>query len=492
MRLKAKILPIITKGPLVAILNIVDAKILDIDALDRIKIKKENKSKVVVVDIAYGEKEVKPHEIGLFLDASKELNVEENDVVDIFSEKKPDSIQYIKKKIDKNTLNKKEIDIIIKDLLANRLTEIEATYFVAACYINKMTIDESAYLTEAIVNNSKKLVFHKKPIVDKHSIGGLAGNRTTPIVVPIIAAAGLIIPKTSTRSITSPSGTADTMEVLAPVSHSKERIMEIVNKTNACMVWGGTLDLASADDKLIQLEKPMSLDPEGFLLASILAKKSAANSSHIVIDIPVGPETKIKDKKHAKDLAKKFIVLGKKLGMVIKVVTTDGSQPIGNGVGPALEARDVLLVLQNKGPKDLKKKAIFLAGAIFNLVGYKNGFEKATFILESGKAYNKIKEIIKEQGGNPYVQPEEIKLGEYSYTYKAKTNGKVNYISNNFVTRLAKSAGAPNDKGAGVYLHKKVGDKVKEKEPLFTVYAESREKLIFALKEDLKEIVKII
>ncbi|MBI2148617.1 AMP phosphorylase [Candidatus Woesearchaeota archaeon] len=492
MKFKAKILNIATKGPLIAILNKIDVQTLSLIALDRIRIKKKDKSKVVAIDIAYGKKEVMPGEIGLFLDIADELGIKERDEIEIFLEAKPESLQYIKKKLDKKELNKYEIDKIIKDLLANKLTEVEVTYFTAACYINKMTLEESAYLAEAIVNNGGKLKFNKKIIVGKHCIGGLSGNRTTPIVVSIVAAAGITIPKTSTRSITSPAGTADCFEVLAPVSHSKEKIIDIVKKTNGCMVWGGTLDLASADDKLIQLEKPLSLDPEGFLLASILAKKSAEDCTHVLIDIPIGPEAKIKEKKEAKNLSEKFIKLGKKLNIKIKTIITDGSQPIGNGIGPALEAKDVLLIIKNKNcPKDLKKKSLYMAGIIFEMVGYKNGNKKALEILESGKAYKKLQEIIKEQGGNPNIQPEDIKIGEYKYTFKSHKNGKIKHISNALVTRIAKSAGAPNDKGAGVYLHKKVGDKVNTNEQLFTIYAESKDKLTFSMKENLNEVMKI-
>ena len=492
MKLKAKILNIATKGPLIAILNKKDAQILDINTSDRIKIKKGNKNQVVAIDLAYGKKEIEPSEIGLFLDVADELDIKNGDEIEVVLEPKPNSLQYIKKKLDKKILNKEEIDKIIKDLIANKLTEVEATYFVAACYINKMSLDESAYLAEAIVNNSSKLKFNKKIIVDKHCIGGLPGNRTTLIVVPIIAAAGLTIPKTSTRSITSPAGTSDTMEVLAPVSHSKEKIIEIVEKTNACMVWGGTLDLASADDKLIQLEKPLSLDPEGFLLASILGKKASVGATHVLIDIPIGEEAKIKTEKEAKELSKKFITLGKKLNIVVKTIVTDGSQPIGNGIGPALESKDVLFILQNKnGPKDLKKKSLYMAGLLLEIAGIKDGQKKASNLLTSGKAYEKLQEIIHAQGGNPYIQPEHIRLGQYTYTFKSPKDGKISYISNKLIAKIAKSAGAPTDKGAGIYLHKKVNDKIKKNDPIFTIYAENKEKLRFTLKEILSDIIKI-
>src|SRR3989344_1883238 len=415
MKLKVKILNIATEGPLIAILNKADAHSMNLEALDRIKIRKGKKEIIVAIDIAYGNKVVHPSEIGLFLDAADPFGIKNKDYVEVNIEPKPQSIHLIKKKLKGNELNRDEIYSIIKDLIENRLTEVETTYFVAGCYINGMTLNESAFLTEAIVKSGSRLTFYGRNVIDKHCIGGLAGNRTTPIIVPIIAAAGLIIPKTSTRSITSPSGSADTMEILAPVSHSKESIMRIVKETNACIVWGGTLDLAAADDKLIKLEKALDLDPEGILLASILSKKSAVDSDKILIDIPVGSEAKITSKKKAKKLAKKFIILGKKLGMKIRVVITDGSNPIGKGIGPALEARDVLLVLQNRGPRDLRAKSLFMAGIMLDMAGVKNPEKTAIKILESGAAYAKMKEIIKAQGGNPNIQPEKIKIGKFEY-----------------------------------------------------------------------------
>ncbi len=491
MKLKTKIISITTKGPLIAVLNQKDAHALDIEPLDRIKIKKGEKEKVVAVDIAYGTKEIKPDEIGVFLDVADDLSLKNNDIVDIKVESKPKSLHFIKKKLDRQELTKKEIDSIIKDILENKLTEVESTYFISGCYINGMTLNESAYLAEAIVNNSGKIKFRHRVVADVHSVGGLAGNRTTPVIVPIIAAAGLIIPKNFTRAITSASGSADTCEVLMPVAHSKEKIMQIVKKTNGCLVWGGTLDLASADDKLIQLEKVLNLDPEGILLASILSKKSAVDSSHILIEIPVGPEAKIQNKKEAKKLAKKFIILGNKLNMKIKVIITDGLSPVGNGIGPALEARDVLLVLKNKGPEDLRKKSVFMAGLILEMAGIKEGYQKALKILESGKALEKLREIAKAQGGNPHITPESIRLGNYTYTYTSPREGKITKISNRLVNRIAKAAGSPIDKGAGIYLHKKTKDKVKKKESLFTVYAEDKNRLRFALREDLSRVMEI-
>ncbi len=1005
MKFRAKILPIATKGPKIGILNYQDAQLLDIQALDRVRIRKDKISEVIAIDLTYGAKEVERSQIGLFLEVAQDLGIKQNDELEITIETKPESLEYIRKKLNNNPLSKKEIDKIIKNLLANKLTDVEATYFVAGCYTHGMSLNESTYLAESIVENGGKLKFNKKPIVDKHCVGGLPNNRTTPIIVPIIAATGLIIPKTSTRSITSASvtydtpvlikddkktkiiqigkfvdkifnknkdklkhvgdgeyiklingykapafdkeykikerditgifrhkakdkeilnliletgrkvsltedhsiftlkdgkitaisaknlnegslvvvprsidsegeikeinilkefieklpdnildnifieglnkeifrkylvsknprdhmrfyrnlisirllknikidipedatiricdskirlpiklkinkefirllgyyaaeghcgkhsvefylgshekefikdlslcikkvfnvkakiklreskpseadviigtkavsllfnnvlnlgnnaykkrvpdivfnvntrlkeeyfkafiegdgnkrsgkhtgyegsttseelmiglqyiasyidiaystrvvtdvvrefesytsycapayhiytqkenrinpssayirhipieesglkslldeniqlnnknndsklkykllnqdtisleklkngikhlqykdnykikrlirlingdlaflrikkiervdykkkyvydlclkdyenfiggygavclhnsGTADVVEILAPVEFSKEKIMEIVNKTNGCMVWGGTLDLASADDKLIQLEKPLSLDPEGFLLASILAKKAAVGATHVLVDIPIGEEAKIKTRVKAEILARKFITLGERLGMKVRVIITDGSQPIGNGVGPALEAIDILKVLQNDGPKDLKQKSLHMAGLILEMVGIREGHKKAEKLLESGAAYRKMQEIIKAQGGNPDISPKDIKLGAFTHTIRSSHKGKLSKISNRLVTKIAKGAGAPNDKGAGIYLHKKLGDNVEKNEALFTIYAESKEKLVFAMKENLHKVVDI-
>ncbi len=496
MRLKVKILHIATKGPLIGILNERDIHGLGIKPLDRIKITRcdkniHDKGLIISVDEALGKKEIAQGVIGVFVDVANELKLKENHFIEASPTPVPESLKYIKKKLDKGTLNENEINTIIKDLLSNSLTEVEATYFVSGCYVNEMTLNESAYLTKAIVENSGKLKFDKKIVADKHSIGGIAGNRTTMIVIPIIAAAGITIPKTSTRSITSPAGTSDVMEVLAPVTFSKERIMEIVNKINACMVWGGAMDLASADDKLIKLEKILSIDPEGFLLASVLAKKLSAGSTHVLIDIPIGLEAKIESKRLAKRLAKKFIKLGSKLGLKIKVIITNGNQPIGNGVGPALEAIDVLKVLKNKGPNDLKEKSLYMASILLDMVGIKNSKVRAKNILDSGLAYKKMQEIIKEQGGNPNIKPEDIKLGRFTFDYKAKQSGKVRILSNKLVSKFAKIAGAPYDKGAGIYLYKKVNDPIIKGETLFKIYSEDKYKLEYVLKEDLEKVYTI-
>ena len=479
MRLRIKDLSFLTGGPFVAILNKKDAEHLDLKPGDRINIRRGREEIIAVVDIAEN-KNVIQGEIGLFDEVLSFFKVKKG-YVDISIASYLKSLSYIRKKLDGKKLNKKEFNEIIKDVINNNLNEVELTYFVSACYSNKLSLNEIVNLTNAIVDNGNKLNIQKYPILDKHSTGGVPGNRTTLVVVPIIAAAGITIPKTSSRAITSASGTADTMEVLANVTLDVDKIKDVIKKTNGCMVWGGGVNLASADDKLIKVRYSLSLDPEGLLLASIMAKKAAVNATHVLIDLPVSKYAKIKSKKEALYLKKKFLELADRLNMIVKVIITDGKQPIGNGIGPNLEARDVLMVLQNRGPIDLKEKSIELAGMMLNMVGFRDGKKKAREILEKGLAYKKMREIIKEQGGNPDIKVEDLKLGRYKHIFKSNNNGIVRGINNLILAKIARVAGAPRDKRAGIYLNVKLRSKVKKGNALFTIYSENKNRLKYAL-----------
>jgi putative thymidine phosphorylase len=333
----------------------------------------------------------------------------------------------------------------------------------------------------SMVATGKRLNFEGE-VVDKHSIGGIAANRTTPIVVPICAAAGLIMPKTSSRAITSAAGTADVIESICKVEFSTEEIKQIVEKTNACMVWGGSLGLSPADDKLIQIERILNLDPEPQLLASVLSKKISVGSKHVLIDIPFGKSAKV-DKKKGLDLKKKFEYFGKKFGLNLKCVLTNGDQPIGHGIGPLLEIRDVIKVLRQDRdrPKDLEEKAIGLAGEIFELCGKSKkgqGKKLAEEILKSQKAFKKFKDIVEAQDGKVPSQ-EEIakKLGKFTKIILAETSFKIKSIDNKKMNMIGHIAGSPMDKGAGIYLEVRIGDTVKKGSKLMTIYADSKNRL---------------
>ncbi len=476
MRLKARFYEIDADKPIV-ILNEEDAKDLGVFVSSRVKLTHAGHEITGIVDTT--ETLVQEGEIGVMKEVNQTLNLSDGDLVEVRSGRRPVSVEFIKKKLDGNTLKDSEIYSIIYDITNNNLSTTELSAFVTGGYINGYTIEETVALTRSMVKTGQQIDFGDD-IVDKHCIGGVAGNRTTLIIVPIVAAAGLTIPKTSSRAITSPAGTADTMEVLASVEFSVEEIKEIVTTTNACILWGGAVNLAPADDKIIRVEYPLSLDAEGHLLASVMAKKVAIGSDYILIDIPVGKGAKISETPRARNLAHKFIEIGKRLGVSVECLITDGSSPIGNGIGPALEARDVLDVLDNKGPLALMNKSLELAGKILELSGRVekgNGRNIAEEILTSGKAKEKMREIIEIQGGNPNIKPSDIEVSDKQHTVTSIRKGKVRFIDNKVISSIARAAGAPRIKTAGIYMHVGVGDSVKVGDPIFTIYAGDEGKL---------------
>lgn len=434
---------------------------------------------------------VKEDEIAVSNDVKKSLSLKESQRVQVILSKNPESVDYIKQKLMGKELSKEKIKAIIKDVVNNTLSEPEVAVFVSAMYKNGMTFEETTHLIDAILFSGRTMKFRSKYVVDKHCIGGIAGNRTTPIVVSICAAAGLIFPKTSSRAITSAAGTADCIEVLANVEFSMAELEKIVKKTGACLTWGGSVGMVPADSKIIKVEKMLKLDPEAQLLASIMSKKLAAGSKYILIDIPYGKRAKV-SKKRAKPLKRKFEKLGKHFGVVLKVVLTKANEPIGNGVGPALEIIDVMQVLnpEKDGPKDLEEKAIYLSSILLELTGKAKkgkGEKLAKEILDSGKAYKKFKEIIKAQKG----KTTEPKLNSKSKDIFSIKKGKIKEIHNQKINYLARLAGCPMDKFSGVYLHHHVGDKVKKGDKLLTIYAQSSPRLNEAVKyyEEKKPII---
>jgi len=473
----------ISAGRKIVVLNETEAHQNDIYTSYRVILKHKRKEMVVTVDLS--SELVAPGQIGLFSDVWEELCAADGDMIEIKHTERPASIEYIKNKMDGKELHDEQIETVITELMDNKLSEAELSAFITSMYIRGLTEHEIVALTKSIVKSGDTLVLGKHPVVDKHCAGGVAGNRTTMVLVPILAASGLYVPKTSSRSITSAAGTADTMEVLCPVVLKLDEMKDIVLKTGGCIAWGGAMNLAAADDKLIRIRHPLSLDPRGVLLASILAKKKSVGAEYVVIDLPVGRGTKFQDIKVAQALGKDFIGIGKELGMKIEVLITDGSDPIGNGVGPGLECRDVFSVLEGKGPEDLRDKSCQLAGTALELCGKVEkgkGYKVAQELLKNGKALAKMREMIDAQGGNGKVKVDDLPLGKYNYKVLAPKSGRVSHVDNKAISRVAKAAGAPTDKGAGLFLFCEQGDKVERGEPLFEIYAESEAKLDFAIK----------
>lgn len=405
------------------------------------------------------------------------------------------AIDAIRKKLTGKALSYDEIFAIMDEIAKERLGPVLTAYFAAAGFTEGFSHEELFHLTKAMVATGPILHFDGI-VADKHSTGGVAGTRTTMILVPIIAAAGFQIPKTSSRAITSPSGTADTMEVLAPVTFTPKKIEEIVSKVGGCIVWGGHLGLAPADDILIQVEQPLAFESFDKIIVSIMAKKIASGATHLVLDIPVGPTMKIQHFKDADIIAKKFTFLAKQFGIKVCVDSSEIRQNAGRGIGPTLEARDVLQVLEQHRdrPLALEGKALRLAGKLLSLCfedvpGKKHlqGEEVAKEILLSGKAIAKMREIIKIQGGNPNVSSENLPVATHRHEVRASKKGRVHSIHNQQITVICRILGSPNDKTAGMYLNRKLDEEVDKNDILYTLHSSDKWRLSEAI-ETLKNV----
>lgn len=476
MELIAGILNISAAGKRVAIIDEQTANLLGVHSSDRMRLSCCGKEVIAIADVATG---YPPDRIWLYLEIAQALGAKDGDALQVQRAPIPESLANVRAKLRGERLRDEEIMSIVKDVVEQHLSDIEVAAFLTALKVYGLSMSENEALSRAMVKTGKTLNFGKPPILDKHSIGGIPGDKTSMIVVPIVAAAGFTIPKTSSRAITSPAGTADRVETLCPVNLSIGEIREVVQKTNGCLVWGGALELAPADDLFIQVEYPLGIDP--MMLPSILSKKKAMGATHVVIDIPTGTGAKIKTPTEAYTLASDFVHLGRHLDMKIQCALTFGDQPLGCGIGPALEAQEALNTIMGKGPADVREKAVSLAGMLFELVGEKNGKQKASEILKSGKAEAKLREIIAAQGGNPKVKPQDIPIGSEKAEVRAEEKGRVLWISIEGVVQVARAAGTPKEKGAGIVLHAKTGEAVAKGAVLFEIYAERNSKLQDAL-----------
>jgi len=481
--LKAKKLDLSSGRQLIALVNETDAANFGIYAGDKISLTWRGKTKIVI-EVNLTDKEIKPGYVGLYKEIWEKSAIERDEIVEVHLLGRPDSIVAIKKRLLGKPLNFSEIDSIIKDIVSNRLSNIGITYFVASSYFYPAANEELYFLTKAIAANGEKMKFSGK-VVDKHSVGGLAGNRTSMIVVPIIAACGLKIPKTSSRAITQPAGTADTMEVLCPVTFSADEVKSIIRKAGACLVWGGGFNLAPADDKILKVTYPLSLEPYDKMVVSIMAKKIACGVKYLVIDMPIGPTMKIPDQKTALRVKAKFEYLAKRFNIKIRVEMVKSVDPVGKGIGPALEARDVLRVLQqtDSRPLDLEQKSIRVAGRLLELCGRAKkgkGEKLAAETLKSGAAWQAMKKIITAQGGNAEVKANDITLGAIKYYVNSPKSGKITFTNNKSINDLCRILGAPTEKLAGLYLNKEFGDSVKKGERIFTLYAKNQERMSLA------------
>ena len=392
-----------------------------------------------------------------------------------------DSLSHVRAKIYGRALDTRALRSIIGDIAAGLYSDLELSAFITACAGDRLDLNETTYLTQSMIDVGQTLTWHSTQVMDKHCVGGLPGNRTTLLVVPIVASCGLLIPKTSSRAITSPAGTADTMETLAPVSLDVPAMRGVVEETGGCIVWGGAVALSPADDILIRVESPLDLDSPAQLVASVLSKKAAAGATDVVIDIPVGPTAKVRTPEAAAHLTDMLVHVGKAIGLAVRCISTDGREPVGGGIGPALEARDVLAVLRGNpdASRALRDRAAMLAGELLEMAGKAPpgaGSAAALAAVSSGEALRKFEAICEAQGGMR-TPP----ASRHRHVIGAARTGHVALIDNRRLARIAKLAGAPKSPAAGIDLHTPVGQRVEAGEPLFTVHAETPGELAYAL-----------
>ena len=454
-------------------------------ALAKVQVRANGQTISAVLNVVDDERIVSACELGLSEDAFARLGIEEGHAAHVAPAEPPASLPALHRKIAGERLERDDLHAIIRDVAAARYSKIELAAFVVATNGWDLDRDEVLHLTEAMIEAGRRLDWQHAvrggPVVDKHCIGGIPGNRTSMLVVPIVTARGMLCPKTSSRAITSPAGTADTMEVLADVELPFERLQQIVRDTNGCLAWGGTADLSPADDILISVERPLAIDSPGQMVASILSKKIAAGSTHLVLDIPVGPTAKVRSMPAAQRLRKLFEYVADHLRLQLDVMITDGSQPIGRGIGPVLEARDVMQVLRGEpgAPSDLRDKSLRLAGRIIEFdpdVRGGDGWRIARDILESGRALAQMEALIDAQGRRNSPP----QLGELTHELPAPGSGQVIGVDNLQLARMARLAGAPQVAGAGVDLLAKLGDRVEAGQTLYRLHAQFPADLHFA------------
>jgi len=420
-------------------------------------------------------------EVGLSEAAWKLLGGREDELVQVAHVPPLESMRWVRRRIFGNELGQGAFDEILRDVVAGRYSDVQLSAFVTAGSAFPFNDEETFALTRAMAEAGTQLDWGQSVVVDKHSVGGLPGNRTTPIVVAIAAACGVTIPKTSSRAITSPAGTADAMATVTKVDIDLPTMKKVVRSEGGCLAWGGGLNLSPADDIFIGVERQLDVDPEGQLIASVLSKKIAAGAKRVVLDIPVGPTAKLRSREAGLRLASRLNEISRRFGIQSTCIISDGSQPVGRSIGPALEMMDVLAVLRREAsaPTDLQDRALRLAAAILEIGGKADpgcGFELAEQVLEDGRAYQKFEAICRAQGR--FGEPPKAHL---QCAVTATTTGTLAELDNRKIAQVAKLAGAPDSPAAGLRLHARKGDSIVAGQPLMTIHAETEAELAYAL-----------
>ncbi len=469
--LKLKYLPVKSFGENLAYIhkNCSLYKVDDINKVTKLEIHKGSKTIFAFLQIVEDDV-LALDEIGLNEDAFKALNMSEGTEVHVSMAAPSLSAQSLRRKIAGEILTSSEYMDIIKDIASGRYSKMDIAAFLVAC-TSSMSATELVSFTEALVAQKVLHWDEKSMVVDQHCLGGVPANKTDLVILAIVSAYGLPIAKTCIRSLTSCAGVADTMGVLANVDYNTSKFQKLVRANNGAIVNYDVLEETKVNHLLHDVRSQLGINQNELVIASILAMMISSGVSHLVLDVPVGENARVHSTNEAIRIRKQVEYIGDMLGLSIDVVITDGSEPIGNGIGAVLEARDVMKILRNKedAPIDLKEKSLFLAGRVLEFdpqLRGGQGYAVAKEILENGRALEAFQRIVNAQGVH-----EVPALGQYVREVVAPYDGIVSAVNNTIINKIGVYAGATQCLGSGVDLNKKIGDKVKAGDVLYTIYS---------------------
>lgn len=400
-------------------------------------------------------------------------------------------VDLIEKKRDGKTLTKDEIEFIINGYTAKEIPDYQMSALLMAIFYQDMTDEEISNLTLAMANSGEiiDLSSIEGVKVDKHSTGGV-GDTTTLVLAPLVASVGVPVAKMSGRGLGFTGGTLDKFESIPGfrIELSDQEFIDIVNKSKVAVI-GQSGNLAPADKMLYALRDVTgTVDSIPLIASSIMSKKIAAGADAIVLDVTTGEGAFMKNLDDAKRLAQTMVRIGKLAGRQTMAVISDMSEPLGEAIGNSLEIVEAIDTLKGDGPEDLTEMCYVLGSQMVVLAGKAETLDEARQLLKealnSGKALEKFREMIEDQGGDSSVvdQPEKLLTAQYQSELPAKTSGYVTKLVANEIGIAAMLLGAGRktkedaiDHAVGIKLHKKVGEKVEAGESLLTIYANTEE-----------------
>ncbi|RKI21951.1 pyrimidine-nucleoside phosphorylase [Bacillus thuringiensis] len=396
-------------------------------------------------------------------------------------------VDIIAKKRDGKELTTEEIKFFINGYTDGSIPDYQVSALAMAIFFKDMTDRERADLTMAMVESGETIDLSaiEGIKVDKHSTGGV-GDTTTLVLGPLVAALDVPVAKMSGRGLGHTGGTIDKLEAVEGfhVEITKEQFIDIVNRDKVAVI-GQTGNLTPADKKIYALRDVTgTVNSIPLIASSIMSKKIAAGADAIVLDVKTGAGAFMKTEEDAKELAHAMVRIGNNVGRQTMAVISDMSQPLGFAIGNALEVKEAIDTLKGEGPEDLTELVLVLGSQMIVLAKKANTLEEAREMLievmKNGKATEKFKEFLSNQGGDSSIvdNPEKMPQAKYVIDVPAKTSGVISNIVADEIGIAAMLLGAGRatkedeiDLAVGLMLRKKVGDAVKEGEPFVTIYA---------------------